>query len=304
MKKACTRLLLITGALFMVLVFLFMSLMDKALNSRNEQAVAALNIVGLTAYTAFAPSYALTIGDTFAVFELPRYDNHIDNTDLWAGIMIHAASSPTWHVEPVPADEYAALLKTYRPEAAFLFPAGITFDAWHQSENTFAFFDQDNGLMVYLRTDCQPPAGVFHAGKLTIPHNGFMYELETPLRLRGDGISFRAFIVPEEQRATLEETLSAHADWHMGTVTQEEYAVLQKCFYESPSLLPAADMTFDWWSHVDTYARVHPDEEPVFDVHPQYPAVMREAGARWSLNWLVALYDPDTGLFIYYESDA
>lgn len=314
MKKACTWLLIILGALLMmlllapvllmVLFFLCMLLMDDELDSRNEQTIAALNTIGLTAYTDFAPSYALTIGDTFVAFELPQYDNHVDNTDLWAGVMAHADSSPDWHVDPVTADEYAALLKTHQPEAAFLFPADTTFDAWHQSDNILAFFDQDSGLMVYLRTDCPPHAGTVRADKLTIPHNGFVYEMETLLRFRGDGISFRAFIVPKEQRAALEETLSAHADWHEGMVTQEEYAVLQKCFYEYPGLLPSVEVTFDWWSHVDTYARSHPNEEPLFDVHANYPAVMQEAGACWSTNWLCALYDADTGLFIYYQYDS
>lgn len=296
--------ILLAPVLLMVMFFLCLWLMDGELDSRNEQAITALNAIGLTEYTEYAPYYALSIEDTFAAFELPKYDNHVDNTDLWAGVMAHAASSSDWHVESVTADEYAALLKTHRPEAAFLFPAEITFDAWHQSNSTLAFFDQDSGLMVYLRTDRQPPAGTIRADKLTIPHSGFVYGMETLLRFRGDGISFRAFIIPEEQRAALEENLSTHTDWHKGTVTQAEYAVLQKCFYEYPGLLPSADVTFDWWSHVDTYARSHPDEEPDFDVHANYPAVMREAGARWSTNWLVALYDADTGLFIYYEYDS
>ena len=69
------------------------------------------------------------------------------------------------------------------------------------------------------------------------------------------------------------------------------------------SMLPDPEITFDWWCYVDDYAREHPEKEPDKDVHPHFPAVMQEAGAVFSLNWHIALYDADTGLFIFYELD-
>ena len=69
------------------------------------------------------------------------------------------------------------------------------------------------------------------------------------------------------------------------------------------SMLPDPEITFDWWCYVDDYAREHPEKEPDKDVHPHFPAVMQEAGAVFSLNWHIALYDADTGLFIFYGKD-
>lgn len=289
-------------AVLWLIVFAVLSPFDDALDglSRSDAAVAALEATHLSAYTEHAPHYCTTIDDCMTIFEIAEYDNHVDNTDLHAGLMALAAETDSWHVEPITAADYAARIPA---EAAFLLP-DVTFDAWFESAGTCSFFDQDSGLFVHLCEDETPQAGTVRADKLTVPHNGFVYEMETHGGLHGDGTTFYALIVPEEQRADFEAQLTAHTDWREGTVTQEEYAVLQNCFYEYPGLLPSDDVTFDWWSHVDTYARSHPDEEPDFDVHANYPAVMRESGARWSTNWLVALYDADTGLFIYYEYDS
>lgn len=291
---------IVLGVLFFI--FLFVAIKTDALDglSRSEAGIAAMEASQLSAYVEYAPYHCLTIDDTLTLFSLAKYDNHVDNTDLRAGLMALAADTDGWHIEPVTATEYAACIPT---EADFLLPIA-TFDAWFESADTHSFFDQESGLFVNLRMDEAPKPGTIRADKLTVPHNGYVYTMETHGGFHGDGTTFYALIVPEEKRAAFETTLAAHADWHEGTVTQEEYAVLQKRFYEYPGLLPSADVTFDWWSHVDTYARSHPDEEPDFDVHPDFPAVMREAGARWSLNWLCALYDADTGLFVYYQSDS
>lgn len=294
------------------LPLLFAVMMVKGLeceyNALDDDAESALRETGLTVCAEYATWNDLSIGGTLTAFELKEYD-YGDDVHVRDMAMAQAATQAGWHVEPVTAGEYAALLNARLPEAAFLqVAADLVFDAQYVGSTgsdpaRLAFFDQDSGLMICLRTDRHPHAGSVRADGLTVPHNGFVYEMETHGGFHGDGTTFYALIVPEEQRADFEAQLTAHTDWHNGTVTQAEYAVLQNCF-ECPGLLPSDDVTFDWWSHVDTYARSHPDEEPDSDVHPLYPAVMREAGARWSTNWLVALYDADTGLFIYYEYDS
>lgn len=279
----------------------------------NDDAEAALRETGLTAYTEFATWHDLTIEGTLTAFVMPKYDNHVDNTNLWAGIMAHAASHGNWAVSAVTADEYATLLNAHLPEAAFLHPAAdVTFDAKYvnmtgSTPAELAFFDQDTGLMIYLCTYVQQPrTGSIRADKLTVPHNGYVYELETHGGFLGDGTTYRAFIVPEAERTSLEATLAAHADWHAGAITRAEYIHLHNHeFYSVPGLYPTDDVTFDWWCYVNTYARAHPDFVPEYTPdNSDFPAVMRESGARPGGNWLVALYDADTGLFIYYEYDS
>ena len=277
-------------------------------HDKDARAVAVLENTGLTAYTISAPYHAMTVDDALTAFITFKYDNHEDNTNLWDGIMTTAATSPNWHVEAVTCDEYTVRLNIIFPEAAFLLPADVTFDAWYEDADRLAFFDQDTGLMICLQPDKQPRKGSIKADGLKVPHDGFVYEMETDGGSHGDGTTYRALIVPEDRRAAFEADISQHADWHKGTVAPEEYACMHlSAFFEMPKqlpdLLPDPDIAFDWWLYVDDYARTYPDKEPDRDVHPHFPSVMQEAGAVFSLNWHIALYDADTGLFIFYGLD-
>ena len=275
---------------------------------QDARAVAALKNTGTEAYVEYAPYHAMTIDASLTAFIMPKYDNHVDYTNLRAGMAGAAAELPGWHVEALSCDAYAARLNTIFPEAAFLLPADMTFDACYEDADRLAFFDQDTGLMVHLQPDTQPHADRIKVDGLTIPHNGFMYEYESHGGFHGDGETWQALIVPEKQRAAFEAALAQHADWHEGAVTPEEYGAMHSnAFFVYPDylpdLLPASDVTFDWWLYVDDYAREHPEKEPDKDVHPYFPAVMQDTGAVFSLNWHIALYDADTGIFIYYQLD-
>lgn len=286
----------------MAFILLLILIKTDALDglSRSEAAIAALEATRLSAYTEHAPNYCMTIDDCMTLFNIVEYDNHVDNTDLRAGLMALAAETEGWHVEAVTPEDYTARIPV---EASFLLP-DIIFDAWFESAESIAFFDQESGLFIQLRDDKAPKPGAIRADKLTVPHDGYVYTMETHGGFHGDGTTFHALIIPEETRAAFEAALSNHADWHERMVTPAEYAELLSCFYECPKMLPPDDLIFDRWCYVDTYACSHPDEEPAFDIHPGFPAIMREAGARWSFNWLVALYDSDTGLFIFYQYDS
>ena len=290
--------------MFFGIPFLLGLLMVFGLESEHaamdDHAEAALRETGLTAYTEYATWHDLTIDGTLTAFVMPQYDNHVDNTDLRAGLMALAAGTDGWHVEAVFAADYAARIPA---GAAFLLP-DVTFDAWFESAEDMAFFDQESGLFVHLCEGEAPKPGTVRADKLTIPHDGYVYTMETHGGFHGDGTTFYALITPEEKRVTFEATLNDHTDWHKGMVTHAEYAELLRCFYECPELLPSDALVFDWWCYVDTYARAHPNESPDREIHPRFPAVMRKYGARFSQNWLVALYDADTGLFIFYEFDS
>ena len=288
-------------ALFFILLFIVgkTGILDGL--PRNESAIAALNATQLSAYVDYAPYHAMTLDDTLTAFEIPWYDNHVNNIDLREGLMTLIAVTAGWHVETVTPADYAAHLAA---ETSFLLP-DITFDAWFESTDTRAFFDQETGLFILLRQHITPQPGTIRADKLTVPHNGYLYELETHGGFHGDGSTFYALIVPEEKRADFEAALAAHAAWHKGTITPEEYRQLHDDhFYEALPLYPAADVTFEWCSFVDTYARMYSDKEPRTDRDAYFPAVLQEIGACWSMNWLCALYDADTGLLIYYEYDS
>lgn len=279
--------------------------------SMNDHAEATLSEIGLSAYTEYAPWNALTIAGSFTAFELPKYDNHVDNTNLYAGIMEYAAKSNEWCVGETTTAEYINALKTYIPEAAFLYPKNdLTFEAKYinlvgTEPAELAFFDQDTGLLIYLCTYNSPPLdSTLRVNQLTIPYNGYVYEVETHGGFHGDGTTFQSLIVPKEERATLESSLSVLADWHEGSITFAEYEQLHERFYEIPPFYPASDVTFDWWCWVDTYARQYPEENQDVWGSDSFPAVMQEAGAGCSGNWLVTLYDADTGLFIFYQYDS
>ena len=292
---------LVLGVLFFILLFIASKtdMLDGL--SRSEAAVAALEVTHLSAYTEHASYYSTTVDDCMTLFELPKYDNHVDYTDLRAELLNLAASTDGWHVEPLSLDEYA----THLPgDAAFLLP-DATFDAWFDTGENAAFFDQETGLFIHLRKGEMPKPDTVRADKLTVPHTGYLYEMETHGGFHGDGSTWYALIVPEEKRAALEKALSAHADWHKGAITSEEYRILHDThFFQALPLYPAVDVTFEWCSFVDTYARRNPEKEPRAQSSEHFPADLQEIGAHMSPNWLCALYDPDTGLFIYYEYDS
>lgn len=297
----------VATGLGVLLALLLVAGLQEELNNRSEPAREALNSLGLSAYAQYAPYDHLTIGQTLTAFTMYKYDNREDNTDLHAGIMTHAAMADGWHVDSISAAAYADFLHRTLPEAAFLFPENsLTFDAWYQAASgEMGFFDQDSGLTVWFAPSASPSPGSIREGKLSVPHNGFVYEIETHGGFHGDGITFRAFIVPEANRPALEAALSANADWHNSTIRYTDYLVLQnKKFYEITPLYPAEGTDFEWWSYVDTYARQHPDQEKRSNANDHFPAAMQEVGACWSMNWLVALYDADSGLFIFYQYDS
>ena len=291
---------LVLGVLFFVLLFIASNtgMLDGL--SRSEAAVAALDATHLSAYTAHAPYYSVTVDDSMTLFELFQYDNHVDNTDSHAGVMAHAASADEWHTGALSPAEYAARIPD---QAAFLLP-DATFDAWFESAKDMAFFDQETGLFIRLRKGKTPKPGSVRANGLTVPYAGGLYEMETHGGFHGDGSTYYALIVPKNQRPALEKAIAAHADWHRGSVTHAEYRVLHdKLFFQVLPLYPAADVDFEWCSFVDTYARMYPEDASPTTPDARFPAAMQELGACWSMNWRCALYDPDTGLFIYYEHD-
>lgn len=288
--------------MFAVLLFAGMKNEYDSLNDATEQALTKL---GLSAYVDHATARHLSIDGVITAFELHKYDYGTESC-IRDEIMTFAAQTDGWHIGEITAEGYQQQVATFAPDANFLFsPDDLVFDAWYQAD-ALAFFDHDTGLLVCLDPEQSPSPGTIQADTLTVPSSGYIYELETHSGWMGEGTTYQALIVPEAERPALEATLAAHSDWHKGSITHTEYVTLHdREFYALPSLYPADDTIFDWWCYVNTHARAHPDfKSDYIPDNSDFPAVMREAGARPSGNWLVALYDADTGLFIFYQYDS
>lgn len=288
--------------LMVILLFTGISMEDEALNNSAEQALTELQ---LTQIVQHATSRDLTIEGVMTVFPVYQYD-YVDN-DVHAALMAHLATAEGWQTGTMASNIFSQQLADLHPGAAFLLPEDkITFDAWYTGADTLACFDRDSSLFFHLSKGATPSPGEIKTDGLTVPHNGYLYELETHSGFFGDGETYRACIVPDDARPALEAALAAHSDWQEGIITREEYIHLHTYeFWAVPHLFPAEAVTFDWWCYVDTYARAHPDFESEYTPdNSDFPAVMRQAGARPGSNWLVALYDADTGLFIYYQYDS
>ncbi len=308
-KKILQAVCVLALALFVVPALLGLglgSLLVAGISHEQEQLDApareALRAVGLGDCEKFAEYYVLE-GCGVRAFHISEYDNHEEQTDLHALLLSCADEAEGWTVAPVTAEEYAAQLP---PGADFLLPdAALVFEASYRQGNTAAFFDDETGLFLCFLPGKTSGARQIKAAGLTVSTGGWMYEMDTHGGFFGDGYAFKACIVPAEERAALKAAISAHADWHEGSIFQAEYTRLHQTFYKVPDLHPAADTVFDAWYYVDDFARQYPDFAPSASLsNAPFPAVMQEAGAVLSGNWTAAFYDEDTGLFIFYEFDS
>ncbi len=288
--------------LFAIALILGLGKEDDALSNTSEETLGKLE---LTHIVQNHTKNDLTIEGVVTAFPILHYD-YADN-DVHVALMTHFATAEGWHTGALPSSVYTEQLSRLHPEAAFLVPGSdVIFDAWYTDEDALAYFDQDKSLFIYLETCASPVPGEIKMDSFTVPHNGYLYELETHSGFFGNGETYRACIVPEAARPGLEETLSAHTDWHKSPISRAEYIHLHRYeFWRAPDIFPAEAVTFDWWCYVDTYARAHPNNVPTYlPDNSDFPVTMQEIGARPGANWLVALYDPDTGLFIFYQYDS
>lgn len=275
---------------FIMLCFAGIGQEQAAMSAVSKQVLTEL---GVTEVDAYATWHDLTIDGQLTAFAV--------SADAFA-------DAEGWVAASVTGADYAAQLRAYAPEAAFLLPdASITFDMIHLGDGTsIAWYDADTELLIHWDAQKTPKRGSVRIDSLKVAHSGWVYVSETHGGFFGDGTTFLAFIVPEAERAALETKLSALEGWMPCAVTQAEYAAFQeRVFYEVPPLFPAEDVIFDYCCYVDTFARRYPDHErtTLLD-NSDFPAALREVGAHHAGNWLTAFYDADTGLLIYYEYDS
>jgi DNA polymerase III delta subunit len=67
-----------------------------------------LDATHLSACAEYTPCHAATVDDYMTLFELSKYNNHVDHTDLRAELLSLAAATDGWHVKALSPAEYAA----------------------------------------------------------------------------------------------------------------------------------------------------------------------------------------------------
>ena len=86
--------------------------------------------------------------------------------------------------------------------------------------------------------------------------------------------------------------------WNEGEITRDELVRLMARTQEEvwPQLYPAAGIVFDRWCWEDRSGG------KVFDWNtPAFPQALQNAGVQDSRDWVLTLYDEETGLQITYE---
>lgn len=247
--------------------------------------VADLSALNLPSVEVYRDLY-MQCGDGFFAYVMPWYESRSNPGDLRADAMQAISSAEGWHAEPVTATALNELLMICQTSTP-LHPApdGV-YDAWffrHEGAYpaalptqrpagkwTLCFFDQDNGTFITL-TDAailqdasELPLQAFALEGLPLGYVPILQQ-ETPF-------SLTAFEMPSSLRPDVLQRLSSSL-WQASRITCSDFSRQLECMQEEvwPCLYPASEVIFDWCFQQD---KLH------------------------------ALYDPDTGLFIYYESDS
>ncbi len=256
----------------------------------SMEVLVALGVQDADTYTTWLD---LTIDGQLTAFEVPACA--LDGTDGWIKSEYTGA-------------DYARQIQFFAPDAAFLLPdASVTFEQLRYGDgSSLTWYDPDTELLIHWHAQKTPECGSVRIDRMKVSHSGWLYEIETHGGFNGDGTTFLAFIVPEEERSALTAKLATQEGWLPCAVTQAEYAAFQdRAFYEVPPLFPPEDVVFDWCCYVDVFARKYPDHERTIVLDGSaFPAALQEVGAVRSGNWLAAFYDAETGLMIYYEYDS
>lgn len=174
--------------LLMMIALLFgLDAIDAPLHSTAEQALGKLE---LTPIVQNHSKKDLTIEGVVTAFPILEYDA-VDN-DVHAALMAHLATAEGWQTGALPGSAYAEQLALLHPGAAFLLPEeDVIFDAWYTGEDALAYFDQDKSLFIYLERNGVSTPGEIRLDGFTVPHDGYLYELETH-NLFGYGETYQA----------------------------------------------------------------------------------------------------------------
>lgn len=241
---------------------------------------AALGLEGILLYDF----NVIRMGEGLTAFCMPHYRSREDSRNLWEVALDKLRITPGWHVESIPAERVAQLMRTYCPESVLLPDSGGMFEAWFfaqgrncpdtipgerpMDEWTMGFFDADEGWWLYIADTGRETGG-----------NAQM--------VQAGPVAIRAGCQPPDE-----------GPWNMGEITREELVRLMNRTQEEvwPKLYPAEGIAFDRWRWEDrSGGKVFSWNENAF------PQVLVNAGIQDSRDWVLTLYDDETGLLVVYE---
>lgn len=244
--------------------------------------LSALNLPGVQVYREMS----MTAGEGFLAQVMPWYERRDAPGDLRAEALEAISDADGWHVTPIPASSYEALMLGFGIRLPLHPPQGAVFEAWFFRQEdahpdalpgtpparpwTLAFFDRDTGVFITLTDAVLSPDAAFPAescGLEDLPWEGLLVlRQDTPFPLA-------AIEVPADLRGAVLQRLLTTPEWQRSRITGETFSDRLDRMQEEvhPHLYPADGVVFEWCFHRDS---------------------------------LYALFDPDTGLFICYEYDS
>lgn len=304
--KRITKLLVLCMAAALLLTGCMMG--DKTTGGTHvRNAQNQLGLKGIYLY-GFNVMY---MGDALTAFAMPLYRSREDPTNLRLLALEKLEEVPGWHVEPVEAARVTEIMKACCPEAT-LFPAEDSrFEAWYfrqgkeypetlpsklaEGDWTLGFFDVDAGLWLHMDSEAaHGPVDDLPLAEIGIEG----MEVGSYAAIRQEGpISITSLILPEGVRSSL---LNSKMGWEKGEQTHREIVRMLNGTQEEawPQIYPAADMVFDQWMLVDDRSEAPLSYE--WRAYA-YPEALKEKGISYTRDWLLALYDRETGQLVIYE---
>lgn len=304
MKKWLAGILIVLTALVLA-ALAWLAVTVRQVAEEAFEPLTALNLGQVHVYE----DMAMTAGEGFSAFVMAQYRSREDPTDLRQEALKAMTGAQGWHVEPVEAVQYRAVMAACLETPLPLEPAGDTvFEAWFfrcgdaypaslpdaRPDGDFAlvFFDRETGAFLALTEEpvVSATAALPWTG-LGLAQAGVLCPEGVLLRQAGDE-SVMALLLPDDARIQAERCFQS-AGWRWGSVTQAEFTALMDAVQEEvwPRLLPVEGIVFDAWYWQGVSAGL-PGQARYF------PAALREQGVTDTQRWLAAFYDRESGLMV------
>ena len=249
----------------------------------DNRVTGAREALGLKGFILYDFN-AIHMGEGLSAFCMPHYYSREDPRDLREEALEKLRTLPGWHAEEVDAAQVTALMQACCPGAALFPMEGVSFQAWYcevDGENPETIPYELAGDSWTLGFFCKK-AGWW----LCLNEKGRELGKTVPMQQTGP-IAITAAYQPADD-----------GPWSEGEITRDELVRLMARTQEEvwPQLYPAAGIVFDRWRWEDRSGG------KTFDWNtPAFPQALKNAGIQDSRDWVLTLYDEETGLQITYE---